>query len=257
MARAALFVATSLALHGAAVAVMLAGGGAAIDAPIHARTAREPVAAPEPLLVEGATVEAPETVREPLELASPSAAGAPSRARRRTAARERAEPLRAVAAGDRGPPSSPTNAPLAVHAGGAELPASAAIAGAPESAAGAPRTVFGTAVLRSFLLALSADGRALEDARARYRLHYEGGDGAAASVHAEPEDAAGLRMARALEALLVQASAGLPPLAGTLDVETSRDDLADGVFTITCDDARRSGSVRFTGGRRVRVHELR
>ena len=124
-------------------------------------------------------------------------------------------------------------------------------------AAPAPRTVFGTAVLRSFLLALSADPRALDDAGTRTRLHYAGGDGGSARVLAEPEDAAGLRMAHALEALLAQASAGLPALAGELVVEASRDDLADGVFTITCDDTNRVGSVRFTDGRRIRVHERR
>ena len=253
MARAALFVATSLALHGAAVTLMLAPGTASFEASL----LREPVAVPESLLLEGATVEAPETMRDPLERASTRSTRAPSPAQGSTAKRGGTEPLRPTVAGGQERTPAPGREPNAANTAAAAIAAALESAAAPESPAGAPRTVFGTAVLRSFLLALSADSRALGDARAHYRLHYEGGDGATARVHAEPDDTAGLRMARALEALLAQASAGLPPLAGTLDVETSRDELADGVFTITCDDARRTGSVRFTDGRRVRVREGR
>jgi hypothetical protein len=261
VARAALFVATSLALHAAATWAFVTASSAerdAADAP-H-----------EPSLLEGAALDIQLAPRETVDDPRASSPSRPAEARsaQRSGARTEAsrDEVARIEAPRRGSPGTGIGA-SAAHRAGSEVPegdevhegdASGPAPKRSASADGAPRTIFGTAaILRSFLLAVSAYANAREEARGIYRITYEGGDGAPARVSAAPEDAAGLHMARTLEALLSQASAGLPALAGALVVEGSRDMQPDGVFTITCDDARRTGSVRFPDGRRVRVDEAR
>jgi hypothetical protein len=263
MERPAPFVVASLVLHGVALGFAVAAGHGPVAPPL----VQAPVDAFAPLLLEGATLEAT-TPREPMgastETTSRVVTPAPSDDAHARHARPAPAPEGAANGGagaHRGAryPAMASATPAAntvAPSGSTTAPAASALTPV-ESVGGGPRTVFGTAVLRAFLLALSANPLAVQGGDRRISLRYAGGDGAAPHVRAEPEDASGLRMARALEALLAQASAGLPALEGTLVIDTSHDERADGVFTITCDDAHRTGSVGFADGRRARVHELR
>ena len=251
MKPAATFVVASVAIH--SVTIAIATGVGTTVSPHAPATASEP----SPLFLEGTTLETA-SPNSPSDEGSAANAkpSAPSEAA--SSGSPVSGTVRAQARAGEASSSQPVTA-----ARFAPSPAREATTPGPNDRASegiggdAPRTVFGTAVLRSFLLALSAAPRDADRAGQRTLLRYAGGDGAAPNVRAEPEDIEGLRMARALEALLARAPAGLPALEGTLVVDTSHDYGSDGVFTITCDDVNRSGSVGFGDGRRIRVHELR
>jgi hypothetical protein len=239
MARAAaLFVATSLALHGAAIGLVVAPSG--FDT-LRASPTRDAERAPIPVLLEGTN----------LPPGAPTATTVTARPASAASTASLAAAGGPTPAALRAPPPSPAAGARGNAGGDAE---GAQLAG-DSTASGAGTSLFGTSVLRSFLLAISADPRALRDGAGPYRLRYAGGDGAAGRVVAEPHDAASGRMANALEALLAQAGEGLPAVAGALTIAFEDAEGAEGLFAITCDEARRQGSVRFVDGRRARVDE--
>jgi len=242
------FALASLALHGAALA--FAWHAPHASGPPSALHDEARALELEPLLLAGSTVApAPETAGHakapaPIGLSTP----APTPATRADAPSPS--------------PASHAHLPAPRAANGAHAraiaPAGPEASLASASAAGAGASLFGTLPLRAFLLALSADPRALADAAPHYALRYAADDAAAAQVLVVPADAAGQRLARALAALLDQArAAGAPTLEGRLAVTLEAGLEHEGAFTITCNEGHRSGSVQFAHGLRVRVEEPR
>jgi hypothetical protein len=232
------FLVLSFGLHAAAAGVLWLARGTAPSAS-RGDDARERTM---PLLLEGAAVEsAHEAPRARPSASTPTA----------TAARPLAAP--AAVRDDAVPKQPPAHAS---HAHGAPRDETSPSAGeGPEE--GAAESLFGTLPLRSLLVSLSARadlfGGGTHRYAFRYAAHRDADGEAIVTVYTTPQDRAADAVAAILRRYLVQAvhKTGTS-LAGEVIVEVSGSD-DEGLFSITCDERTRRGSVQFTNGRRLAV----
>ena len=233
------FLVLSFGLHAAAAGVLWLARASAPSAS-RGDDARERTL---PLLLEGAAVESAHEASRPSPAASTPTA---------TAAKPHAAP--AALHDDAVPKQPPAHAS---HAHGAPRDETSPSAGeGPEE--GAAESLFGTLPLRSLLVSLSARADLFGGEAHRYAFRYgahRDADGEPiVTVHTTPQDRSTEAVVAILRRYLVQAVQKTgTSLAGEVIVEVSGSGDDEGLFSITCDERTRHGSVQFTNGRRLAV----